>query len=84
MKSTIKVETSVRSSQTDEGRRKLLRKRSKAASKTSYVCPNCVLVRVWGRPGLPIGCRSCDVALEAAARPMWSILDMSPDDGDST
>jgi predicted SprT family Zn-dependent metalloprotease len=41
------------------------RKRSRAESKTTYVCPNCDDVRAWGKPGLLLACRVCDVDLEA-------------------
>ena len=53
-------------SQADQERREAMRRRrSRAASKTAYTCPNCYDVRTWGRPGLRLACRECDVDLEA-------------------
>jgi predicted SprT family Zn-dependent metalloprotease len=43
------------------------RQRSRAESKTNYVCP-CGQARVWGKPGLKLACRPCDAELEAAGR----------------
>jgi predicted SprT family Zn-dependent metalloprotease len=43
----------------DDARKSKRRERAKAASKTSYVCPNCRDVRAWGKPGLLLACRRC-------------------------
>jgi len=53
-------------SQADKERRELmLRRLSRAASKTTYVCPNHVQVRAWGRPGLLLKCGLCEEPLES-------------------
>jgi SprT-like family len=48
----------------DEDRRGSKRRRGRAASKTSYVCPNCPDVRAWGKPGLRLACLNCSGVLE--------------------
>jgi hypothetical protein len=45
--------------------RMMRRRRVRAASKTTYVCPNHQNVRAWGKPGLLLQCGVCEAGLEA-------------------
>jgi hypothetical protein len=73
------VEINARSE--EEERRSNRRHRSRAASKTAYVCPNHHDVRAWGKPRLPLKCGLCEVTLEnigfASREEEWSAW---PDD----